>query len=294
MAIDRSIGRRIFVMINGLFFIIFSLACLIPMIHVLSISFSSSTAVTAGEVTLYPVGFTLKSYHYIMQNTEFWRAMWISVERVVLGVAISMALTILAAYPLSKGKTAFHHQPHFAWFLVITMLFSGGLIPTYMILKYTFLLNTIWALVIPGAVAVFNVLLLSNFFRSIPKEIEESAFMDGAGHFRTLIQLYLPLSLPILATLVVFSSVGHWNSWFDGLIYMDNQRNYPLQSYLQTVLVKSNVLITSKVQADLLRQISDRTIKAAQVFIASIPIVLVYPFLQKYFMSGIMLGSVKE
>jgi putative aldouronate transport system permease protein len=294
MTIDRSVGRRIFVMLNGLFFIIFSLLCILPMVHVLAISFSSSTAVTSGEVTFFPVDFTVKSYNYIMQNSAFWRGMWVSLERVFLGVVISMILTILAAYPLSKGKSGFAHQSYFAWYLVITMLFSGGMIPTYMIVKYTHMLNTIWALVIPGAVSVFNVLLLSNFFRNIPKEIEESAFIDGAGHFKILFRLFLPLSLAILATLVVFTSVGHWNAWFDGLIYMDNQRNYPLQSYLQTILVKANVLVTSKAQAELLRNVSDRTVKAAQVFIASIPILLVYPFLQKYFMSGVLVGSVKE
>ncbi|WP_308637443.1 carbohydrate ABC transporter permease [Paenibacillus silvisoli] len=292
--VDRSIGRKIFSGLNGLLFILFSLSCVIPMIHVFSISLSSSAAVTAGEVTLFPVDFSVKSYEYILQNSEFWHAMGISLERVGLGVAISMLLTTLAAYPLSKGKTVFKHQPQFAWYFVLTMLFSGGLIPSFMIVKYTHLLDTIWALVIPGAISVFNVLLLSNFFRNVPKEIEESAFMDGAGHFKTLFALYLPLSLPIIATLIVFSAVGHWNSWFDGLIYMNSQKNYPLQSYLQTILLESNTKVMTKEYAALLAKVSDRTIKAAQVFIASIPILLVYPFMQKYFISGMMIGAVKE
>lgn len=292
--IGISSGRRVFTAVNGLFFVLFSLSCLLPMIHVFAVSISSSTAVTAGEVTVWPVNFTLKSYEYILSNNEYWRAMWVSVVRVVLGTAVSMFLTILMAYPLSKSKSDFKHQPFFAWFLVITMLFSGGLIPSFMIVKYTGLLDTIWALVLPGAVSVFNVLLLSNFFRNIPKEIEESAFMDGAGHFRILAQLYLALSLPILATLIVFIAVGHWNAWFDGLIYMNNQSNYPLQSYLQTILVKSNTQVMTQAYAKLLASISDRTIKAAQVFIAAIPILCVYPFLQKYFITGIMVGSVKE
>jgi putative aldouronate transport system permease protein len=291
---ERSIGRRMFTTINGLFFILFSLSCFVPMIHVLSISLSASTAVTAGEVTIWPVSFTWKSYEYILNKAEYWRAMWISVLRVVLGTGVSMMLTILVAYPLSKSKEAFKHQPVFAWYLVITMLFSGGLIPSFMIVKYTGLLDNIWALILPGAVSVFNVLLLSSFFRNIPKEIEESAFMDGAGHFTILARLYLALSMPILATLIVFIAVGHWNAWFDGLIYMNNQKNYPLQSYLQTILVQSNAPVMTQANAKLLSMLSDRTIKAAQVFIASIPILCVYPFLQKYFISGIMLGSVKE
>lgn len=291
---DRSIGRRIFVILNSLFFIIFALSCIIPMIHVLAISLSASSAVTAGQVTIFPVKFTLKSYQYILNKPEYWRAMGISFKRVVLGVGISMLMNILASYPLSKSKAVFKHQPLFSWYFVITMLFSGGLVPTYMVVKYTGLIDSIGALVIPGAVSVFNVLLLSNFFRSIPKEIEESAFIDGAGHFRILIQLYLPLSLPILATLIVFSVVGHWNAWFDGLIYMNNQKNYPMQSYLQTILMQTNVMASTKAYAELLSKISDRTLKCAQVFIATIPVLLIYPFLQNYFISGIMVGSVKE
>ncbi|UVI33197.1 carbohydrate ABC transporter permease [Paenibacillus spongiae] len=283
-----------FTTINGLFFILFSLSCLVPMIYVLAVSLSSSTAVTAGEVILWPVNFTWKSYEYILNKGEYWRAMWISVLRVALGTGVSMMLTILMAYPLSKSKSSFKHQPVFAWYLIITMLFSGGLIPSFMMVKYTGLLDTIWALILPGAVSVFNVLLLSNFFRHIPKEIEESAFMDGAGHFKILLKLYLALSMPILATLIVFIAVGHWNAWFDGLIYMNDQTNYPLQSYLQTILVKSNSQVMTQAHAKLLSMVSDRTIKSAQVFIASIPILCVYPFLQKYFISGIMLGSVKE
>ncbi|MFC4807684.1 carbohydrate ABC transporter permease [Paenibacillus sp. GCM10023250] len=291
---DRSIGRRAFAALNGLLFVLFSLSCVVPMIHVLSVSLSASSAVNAGEVTLWPVRATLKSYEYILNKSEYWTAMGVSIERVALGTFVSMLLTILIAYPLSKSKASFKHQPVFAWYLVVTMLFSGGLVPSFMIVKYTGILDSIWALILPGAVSVFNVLLLSNFFRGIPKEIEESAFMDGAGHYRILFRLYLALSMPILATLVVFIAVGHWNAWFDGLIYMNNQKNYPLQSYLQTILVQSNSQVMTQQYAKLMSMVSDRTIKSAQVFVASIPILCVYPFLQKYFISGIMLGSVKE
>jgi len=173
------------------------------------------------------------------------------------------------------------------------MLFSGGMIPTYMIVRYTGLLDSIWALILPGAVPVFNVILLMNFFKAVPRELEESAFMDGAGYFTILWKITLPLSLPALATLTVFSMVGHWNAWFDGMIYMSDSRNYPLQTYLQSILVSTNVKLMTKAQAELLRLISDRTLKAAQVFIAAIPILLVYPFLQKYFVKGLMVGAIK-
>lgn len=292
--VDRSVSRMIFRVLNAAGFIVYALLCILPMIHVLSISLSSSVAVTAGDVKILPVEFTLKSYEFVMKKAEFWRAMVVSLERIVLGVTLSTLMTILAAYPLSKPRREFRAQPVFVWIFVFTMLFSGGMIPSFMIVKYTGMIDKIWALVVPGAVQVFNIVLLMNYFKTIPKEIEESAFMDGAGHFRILWKIYLPMSLPSLATIVVFSVVGHWNSWFDGLIYMNDSRNYPLQTYLQSILISPNIKLITKAYADLMRMISDRTLKAAQVFIAAIPVLMIYPFLQGYFMSGIMLGGVKE
>ena len=292
--VDRSAGRKVFRVCNAVLFVVYALLCILPMVHVLSISLSSSVAVTAGDVKILPVDFTIKSYEFVLKKAEFWRAMLVSLERIVLGVTLSTAMTILSAYPLSKPRREFRAQPVFIWMFVFTMLFSGGMIPSFMIVKYTGLIDKIWALVIPGAVQVFNVVLLMNYFRTIPKEIEESAFMDGAGHFRILWKIYLPMSLPSLATIVVFAVVGNWNSWFDGLIYMNDSRNYPLQTYLQSILISPNIKLITKAYADLMRKISDRTLKAAQVFIAAIPVLLIYPFLQGYFMSGIMLGGVKE
>ncbi len=292
--VTKTPARKIFNVLNILFFALCSIVCLVPIIYILSMSFSSSTAVSAGRVTLFPVEFTLKSYEYVLQKSEFWTAFLIAIERVILGVAINMIMVILAAFPLSKAKKDFSSRSFFVWFFMITMLFSGGMIPTFMIVKYTGLLNTIWALVLPGAVPVFNMVLLMNFFKAVPRELEESAFIDGAGYFRILIKIYLPISLPAIATLVVFTMVSHWNSWFDGMIYMSDAKNYPLQTYLQSILVSTNTKLMTKAQAELLRLISDRTLKAAQVFIAMIPILLVYPFLQKYFVAGMTLGSVKE
>jgi putative aldouronate transport system permease protein len=292
--IDRSLPRRVFNGFNILTFIVYSLLCLVPLIHILAISLSASATVSAGKVTLWPVNFTIKSYKYVIAKKEFWRGLSVSGIRVILGVAVNMFLTIVAAFPLSKSPREFKAKNFFIWYFIFTMLFSGGMIPTYMIVRYTKLLNTIWALIIPGAVPVFNVILLMNFFKAVPTELEESAFMDGANYFRILWSIYLPVSLPALATLTVFSMVGHWNSWFDGMIYMNDSRNYPLQTYLQSILISANVKLMTKAQAELLRLISDRTLKAAQVFIAAIPILLVYPFLQKYFVTGLTLGSIKE
>ena len=292
--IDRSRSRRVFNVFNILIFIGYCVVCLAPLIHILAISLSASSSVSAGKVTLWPVDFTLKSYEYVIAKKEFWSGLRVSGIRVILGVAVNMLLTAIAAFPLSKTTKEFRAKNIFIWFFIFTMLFSGGMIPTYMIVRYTGLLDSIWALILPGAVPVFNVILLMNFFKAVPRELEESAFMDGAGYFTILWKITLPLSLPALATLTVFSMVGHWNAWFDGMIYMSDSRNYPLQTYLQSILVSTNVKLMTKAQAELLRLISDRTLKAAQVFIAAIPILLVYPFLQKYFVSGLTLGSVKE
>ncbi|TMY87285.1 carbohydrate ABC transporter permease, partial [Klebsiella pneumoniae] len=176
----------------------------------------------------------------------------------------------------------------------ITMLFHGGLIPLYMTVKYTGIMNTLWALVLPNAVPVFNVVLLLNFFRGLPKELEEAAFMDGAGHWTTLWRVMVPLSAPALATITLFATVGHWNAWFDGLIFMNSPDNYPLQSYLQTVVINRDLSLVSSSDLKALAEVSDRTAKAAQIFLGALPILLVYPFLQRFFMKGIVLGSVKE
>ena len=292
--VTKTPARRAFNVVNILFFVLCSAVCLVPIIYILSMSLSSSTAVSAGKVTLFPVEFTLKSYEYVLQKKEFWSAFIISIERVLLGVGINMLMVILAAFPLSKQKKDFSSRTFFVWFFMITMLFSGGMIPTFMIVKYTWLLNSIWSLILPGAVPVFNMVLLMNFFKAVPRELEESAFIDGAGYFRILFKIYIPISLPAIATLVVFTMVSHWNSWFDGMIYMSDARNYPLQTYLQSILVSTNTKLMTKAQAELLRLISGRTLKAAQGCIAMIPILLVYPFLQKYFVAGMTLGSVKE
>lgn len=291
--VSNTAARKVFRVCNAVFFILYALLCLIPIIHIISMSFSASTAVSSGKVTLFPVEPTLKSYEYVLKKSEFWRAFRVSLVRVVLGVCVNMLMVILAAFPLSKTRQDFCARTVFVWFFMITMLFSGGMIPSFMIVKYTGLLNTIWALILPGAVPVFNVVLLMNFFKAVPKELEESAFMDGAGYGRILFQIYLPVSLPALATLTVFALVTHWNSWFDGMIYMSDAKNYPMQTYLQSIMVSTNTKLMTKAQAQLLRLISDRTLKAAQIVIATVPILLVYPFLQKYFVAGMTLGSVK-
>ncbi|WP_174807091.1 carbohydrate ABC transporter permease [Paenibacillus ehimensis] len=293
MPIKTSLGRKLFIVCNYIFLAFQSFLCLMPIIHILAISFSSGAAAAAGKVTLWPVEFTTAAYNNVFGKPEYLRAFWVSVQRVVLGTALSMFLTILTAYPLSKEPRQFRLRTFYAWFFVFTILFSGGLIPTYLTVKSLNLIDSIWALVLPTAVPVFNVILLLNFYRNLPKELEESSRIDGAGHFTTLWKIYVPLSLPALATTGLFTMVGHWNSWFDGMLYMNHTENYPLQTFLQTVIIKMDFRFIKAENAELMLKLSDRTSRAAQIFVAAFPILVVYPFLQKLFIKGIVMGSVK-
>jgi putative aldouronate transport system permease protein len=293
MTTHKSWGGTVFSVFNYTFLILVAAACLLPMINVLAISFSSSTAESAGLVKLWPVDFTLKSYQFVLNKPEFITAFLISLKRVAVGVPLNMLLTILIAYPLSKDKRIFRYRNVYAWYFVITILFSGGLIPWFMTIKATGIMDTFWALILPGAVPVFNVILMLNFFKSLPPELDESALMDGASSWQTLWKIALPLSMPAVATLTLFCIVTHWNSWFEGLILMNNPIHYPLQSYLQTVVVNRDITLLSTADQVTLATVSERTTRAAQVFVATLPVLLVYPFLQKYFAEGIMLGSVK-
>ena len=282
-----------FTILNTGFLIIAALLCIIPLIHIAAVSFSSSNAAATGLVTLWPREFSLNSYKYVAARPAFWQSMLVSTERIVLGGAINLLLAIMVAYPLSKEKHEFRSRSFYSWAFFITMLFGGGLIPWYMVIKQLGLVNKIWALVLPGAVPVFSVIILLNFFRQVPKELSEAAFIDGAGHWTTLFKVFVPVSTPALATILLFSLVGHWNSWFDGLILMNDPRKYPLQSYIQTIVVQRTYSMMTREEIQQLATISDRTLRSSQIFLGSLPIIAVYPFLQKYFVKGIVLGGVK-
>lgn len=283
---------------NFVILTIMALLCVLPFINLLALSFSSKTAVAAGRVTFWPVEFNTAAYSFIAGNSQFTTALWVSVKRTILGVAINLLLIILTAYPLSKEKKDFRARSIFSWFFVVTILFNGGLIPTYMMVKWTGLMDTIWALVLPGALNVFNMLVVMNYMRSLPRELEEAAYIDGAGHVSTLIRVILPVCTPTLATVTLFAFVFHWNSWQDGMIYMNTTDHYPLQTYLQTVVINPeaffrNATNISQELANYLNLVNARTTNAAQMFLAMIPVLCVYPFLQKYFTTGLVMGSVK-
>ncbi|QHT58946.1 carbohydrate ABC transporter permease [Paenibacillus lycopersici] len=294
MVYKASWSRKLFTVFNVVFLTVILALGILPFIHMLAISLSSTTAAAAAEVGLWPVGFSLEAYRYLGQKAEFIHSLGVSVERVVLGTAINMLFVVITAYPLSRSNAQFRHRTLYVWFFAVTMFFGGGLIPTYVIVKETHLLDTIWALILPGALNVWNAVMLLNFFRGIPKELDEAATIDGAGHWTLLWRIYLPVSLPALATITLFTVVGHWNAWFDGILYMNSPAHYPLQSYLSTLVTSINKQAISLDDLKRLESISEKTLRTAQIFLGALPIMLVYPFLQKFFIKGITVGSVKE
>lgn len=292
----KSPGRKAFLIFNTVIIALMAIACVLPVWTIFCYSLSSSVAVESGLVTFWPVDFTLAPYRFVMTNERFWRAFGVTCKRLLLGVPITMAMTILAAYPLSKSVHSFKARKYYMIFFMIPMLFSGGLIPAYILINNLNLLDSIWALILPGAVPIGNVVLLMNFFRSLPNEIEEAAMIDGAGYWSVLFRIVLPLSTPALATVCLFTLLGHWNSWFDGLLYMNRQELYPLQSYLQTLIVDSRQLmqLTGNLQDMVARmKVSNQNLRAAQIFVSMVPILCVYPFMQRYFTNGLVMGSVK-
>ncbi len=288
-----SVSYRVFNLFNIIFLSLLALFCILPLVHVLALSFSNNSSAAAGLVKLWPVGFTTSAYEFILRKPAFLHSIVVTLQRVGLGAVVNLLLTLLVAYPLSKEAAAFRFRTLYAWIFVFTILFNGGLIPWYMTIKWTGIMDTLWALVLPGAVPVFNVILLLNFFRGLPKELDESAAIDGGGHWTILWKIYVPLSTPALATIALFTIVGHWNSWFDGLILMKVPEHFPLSTYMQTILVHIDLTSMSGKDFEILKDVSDRTAKASQIFLGALPIIVVYPFLQRYFVKGIVLGSVK-
>ncbi|WP_338586810.1 carbohydrate ABC transporter permease [Paenibacillus sp. Y5S-9] len=289
----KTRGYRIFSIANYTFLGILSILCILPIIHILAVSFSSMAPASSNLVTFWPMGFTTDAYVKTFGNSNFINSLIVSLKRTVIATIIGMVIMLITAFPLSKEDISFKGRSLYTWFFVFTILFSGGLIPSYILIQKLGLMNTIWALILPGALSVWNVILMMNFFRGLPKELEEAAYLDGAGHIKTLILVYVPLSLPAIATLSLFTMVYQWNSWFDGMIYMSDIKNYPLASLLQTIIVQQDL---SKINVDpsMLENISQRTVRAAQIFIGALPILMVYPFLQRFFVKGIVIGAVKE
>ncbi|EGL17362.1 MULTISPECIES: carbohydrate ABC transporter permease [Paenibacillus] len=287
----KTLPYRIFSLFNNVFLTVLAILCLLPLYHLLMVSLSASAPANAGLVTFWPIGFTFEAYAKTFDNANFLSSLWVSVQRTVIGTALALVVNTIAAYALSKESHVFRARNLYLWYFVVTMLFSGGLIPSYILILKLGLMNTLMALILPGLVGVFNIILLMNFFRTVPKDLEEAAFIDGAGQFRTFLSVYLPVSLPVVATVSLFMMVGHWNSYFDGIIYIRDSEKLPLATFMQTIIVQADM---SKLDPAAVASLSQRTIRASQIFISALPILLVYPFLQRYFVTGIVVGAVKE
>ncbi len=296
MKVKRSLSFYIYQVFNTIILALMALSCILPILHVFAMSLSSSNAAMAGRVGFVPVEFSLRAYEYLISKKDFFHSVSISLARVVVGTAFNMVLIAITAYPLSRSANQFRARTAYMAYFAVTMFIGGGLIPTYMVIKNLHLLNSFWVLILPSAMSIWNVIIMMNFIKGLPRAIEEAAFVDGASHWQTLIKVILPMSKPSLASLLLFSMIGHWNAWFDGMFYMNNPNNYPMATYLATQVINNNQTMTNMTpeQLALLSSLSEKTVRSAQMFIAIIPILVVYPFLQKFFVKGITVGSVKE
>lgn len=296
MVRDKSPSSIILDVIIHTSLIILLIVTILPILHVAAISFSSSTAINRGLVTFYPKGFNLNAYIKVWEAGTVPNAFKNSVIYTVVGTAINMVLTITTAYPLSKKDLPF--KKFYTTLIVITMFFGGGLIPRFLLVTKLGLYNTMWALILPGAISSWNLIVMRTFFQSIPVEIEESAYLDGANDMQILFRIVLPLSQASLATIGLFYAVGHWNSWFSALIYLKSNSKYPLQLVLREIVIQGQMAKELAEQGDTflwqeMEMVSVESLKYATLFISIVPMLIVYPFIQKYFVKGVMIGSLK-
>ncbi len=271
------------------FLLFLTVIMLVPFLNVVAKAFSAEWAVNSGQVSIWPVEFQLDSIKYVVTHSQFTRSFGISVFVTLLGTMCNMLVTVMAAYPLSK-----RHLPgtkFITLMFVFTMLFNGGMIPNYLVMKKLNLVNNLAVLIVPSLVTAYNMLLVKNYFESLPESIEESAMLDGANNILILFKIVLPMSLPMLATVTLFYAVAHWNNYMTALIYISKQNLKPLQLYLRDVLLEAeNAASTDNIE---LMNVSGENIRSATIIASAIPILAVYPFLQKYFIKGMLVGSVK-
>lgn len=289
-----STGDRIFDAGVYLLLILVLIIILYPLYFVLIASFSDPLAVIAGNVSFFPVNPTLESYRLVFKNSQVMTGYRNTILYTLAGTSLNVVMSICAAYPLSRRKLA--GKGFGLAMMVFTMFFSGGMIPTYIVISDLGILDTFWVMILPTAVSVYNVMIMRTFFAtSIPHELEEAAFVDGASHLRILRSVILPLSKPILAVMVLYYAVAHWNSYFNALLYLSDQNRYPLQLILRAILIQNQASEESfsEIGNTYNRMLLSETMKYALIIISSVPVLILYPFLQKYFVQGVMIGSVK-
>nr|WP_010272532.1 carbohydrate ABC transporter permease [Paenibacillus senegalensis] len=292
--VDKSPGDRIFDAVNLFLLGLITVAVLYPLVFVLSASISDPSAVMGGRVWLWPVDITFVAYEKILANSQLLNGYKNTIIYTVVGSATNLVLTVCAAYPLSRRD--FKGRNVITALIVFTMFFSGGLIPTYLLVQSLGIMNTMWALILPGAISVYNVVIMRTFFQSsIPYEIQEAAFIDGSNNFQILFRIVLPLSTPIIAVMILFYAVGHWNAFFNALIYLSDQTKYPLQLVLREILIQGQMtgVTDLSVETHAKQLMETESIKYAVVIFANLPVLMLYPFLQRYFVKGVMIGALK-
>lgn len=291
----RTWGETLFDRINYLVLALVTVMMLIPFVNVLASSLSNGVELNRGGIVLWPRGLTLAAYNYIFKQGDLVRALGVTCFITIVGTALNLAVTFTFAYALSKKKLPFRNG--LLMMVFFTMLFSGGMIPTFILIKNLHLLDSIWSLIIPGAASAFNVIIVKSFLQTIPEALEESATIDGCTEYGTFFLIVLPVSMPIIATMILFYAVGHWNEFFSAILYINNPAKWPLQVFLRQVLLvlSSSEFNTSMIDQDVSSELltMGEPIKMAMVIVATVPIVIVYPFLQKYFVKGVMIGSIK-
>ena len=292
-AIKESAGEKIFAVFNYAFFVVLGTITLFPFLNVIAKSLSSEAAVVSGIVTIFPIDFQVGTYELVLGNRQFINSFRITIIVTLIGTLASLLMTVLAAYPLSKPNLKFRKPILLIY--VFTMLFNGGIIPTYLVMRELQMINTIWALFVPGLISVFNMLIVKNYFEALPESLEESAKLDGASNTRILHTIILPLSKPVLATIGLFYAVNLWNSYFNAMIYITAPELKTLQLYLKELIASTQEVMTTAGQVDVSRDLNQtpEAVRAASIVTATVPILLVYPFLQKHFVKGVLVGSVK-
>lgn len=287
-----SFRGRWFNITNTLLVILFSCLCLAPFLHVLAVSLSSNNPIMSGKVLLWPVDLNFEAYKRVFGDDSMVRSMGYTIMLTLLYTVHCMVMTIIAAYPLTKPNLK--GRKVIMLIIIFTMFFGGGMIPEYMLVKELNLLNSIWSLILPSLISPFNLIIMISFFQSIPRSLEESAQMDGCSHFGILLRIVLPLSMPTIAALSLFYAVGRWNGFMDSLFYITDPNQYPLQLKLYQLIMNNMANDVMQMEGLRMVEILPESLKAASVIFSTLPILLLYPWLQRYFVSGIMLGAVKE
>ena len=287
---NGGIGSRIFDFCNVLFMLCLAFITLYPMYNIFIVSISSAEHIYAGTVSFIPKGINFDAYRMVFKNDSIWRSFGNSILYTTVGTAINVVCSAMCAYPLSRKD--FYGRGFFTVFVAVTMFISGGMIPSYLVVNQLHLINTMWAIVLPGAISTYNMIIMRTFFQNLPVSLQESAYLDGANDITILFKVVLPLSMPIIATMTLFYAVGHWNSYFNAMIYLNSKSKFPLQVLLREIVVAGNMADES---SDLTSNINIIAInfKYAVIVITVVPILIVYPFLQKHFTKGVMIGAIK-